>query len=118
MISEKAGSKISQMVFKGKKKIHASSKDTAGCSSPGAVKAEVEMMEKSDLSLLPEGTEFWIITKNKTSRTSGLSQKHFSAPSQSDTAFKTLRFLTWMGMLRQPGMFRCKSRTIWKQQHP
>lgn len=76
------------------------------------------MMEKSDLSLLPEGTEFWIITENKTSRTSGLSQKHFSAPSQSDTAFKTLRFLTWMGMLRQPGMFRCKSRTIWKQQHP
>lgn len=76
------------------------------------------MMEKSDLSHPPEGTEFWIITENKTSGTSGLSQKHLSAPSQSDKAFKTLRFPTCMGMLRQPGIFRYKSRTIWKQQHP
>lgn len=92
--------------------------DTAGCSSPGAVKAEVEMMEKSDLSHLPEGAEFWIITENKTSSTSGLSQKHLSAPSQSDKALKTPRLPTWMGMLRKPGIFRYKSRTIWKQQHP
>lgn len=74
-------------------------------------------MEKSDLSLPPEGTEFWIITKNKTSSTLGLSQKHLSAPSQSDKALKTPRFPTWMGMLRQPGIFRYKSRTIWQQQH-
>lgn len=106
------------MVFKGKRKIPASSTDTAGCSSPRAVEAEVEMMEKSDLSHLPEGTEFWISTENKTSSTSGLSQKHLSAPSQSDKAFKTPRFPTCMGMLRQPGIFRYKSRTIWEATAP
>lgn len=76
------------------------------------------MMEKSDLSHLPEGAEFWITTKNKTSSTSGLSQEHLSAPSQSDQAFETPRFPTWMGMLRQSGIFRYKSRALRTQPAP
>lgn len=93
----KPGLKSAKLCLKGERKIPAGSTDTAGCSRPGAVKAEVEMMEKSDLSHLPEGAEFWIIVKNKTCSASGLSQNHLGAPSQSHEASATLSSPTWRG---------------------
>lgn len=46
------------------------------------------MMEKSDLSHLPEGAEFWIITKYKTSSTSGLSRNTSVLPAKVIRHFK------------------------------